>query len=483
MQDKSLARGSVNRDGSKGASKLTLPAKNVSPDTMPASSKKADEITNEEGIMRASLDKWSSQGKFGDVRIDIPSSNSPIILILDSKQLLDTNPEASPTIKEITPITFSRNDPTDSYGGSTNNRLWKSVPKELASSIKGANSLSSASPSPSDHTSTELNGKVGYTDIRVNVRSKSKTLVRLWHKLGLQQKLRSKNEFDTKHERLEIHFQNPSISDYGGGGVLLNWTMRSYPAIGQKDLHKFGRKRRKNWSSSFIQQIANLSPEEKQIVSDFTEELPFGAKLLSIGRTAHNIKHGGMTILNVPSFCNIVSLGYDDTYIERRSSSESGERQCGSPRFGHLRRREAIVVEERKSRPRTKVSFERDDIIIRREDREWPRENDFEEEEIFIRKDNRERERSSEGEYRNEELIVRKDERERPREGNREEIIIRRNERTPEPPEPETETVIYESPPIRAPSIHQEIITHHRYIDHGTFAIPVNVHSALDTAY
>ncbi len=66
-----------------------------------------------------------------------------------------------------------------------------------------------------------------------------------------------------------------------------------------------------------------------------------------------------------------------------------------------------------------------------------------------------------------EDFVVRR--KDRPREVEKEEIIIRRMERepspSPPPPPPEPEPVI-----VRPP-IHQEIITHHRHIDHGKWPV------------
>ena len=87
---------------------------------------------------------------------------------------------------------------------------------------------------------------------------------------------------------------------------------------------------------------------------------------------------------------------------------------------------------------------------------------------MIIRREKKEkerpRERSWERSYRgsDEDIILRHDENER---RHKDEVIIRRNDREPSPeyvPPPEPE-------PIRAPPIHQEVITHHRHIDHGWF--------------
>jgi hypothetical protein len=136
--------------------------------------------------------------------------------------------------------------------------------------------------------------------------------------------------------------------------------------------------------------------------------------------------------------------------------------------------REEIKIREREP-PRH--SFERDEIIFRHEDREVSRhgrEREVEKDTITIRG----RERSlppprSRGELvarEREEFIVRRREPSPPpREVIKDEIIIRRKEQrepTPPPPPPPPAP----EPEIRPPII-QEIITHHRHIDHGMFIL------------
>jgi hypothetical protein len=162
------------------------------------------------------------------------------------------------------------------------------------------------------------------------------------------------------------------------------------------------------------------------------------------------------------------------------------------PPVREIERDEYIV--RRDDRPRYPSAYERDDIVERRP----PPRDDYEREEIIIRRDredsppryrgredpyalpravSHERERSRMGRSRagsdTDEIIIRRDEREVGRNGRereREEIIIRRHEsRSPSPassrapsarPPPEPQV-------INAPAIHQEVITHHRHIDHG----------------
>ncbi|KAL8911797.1 MAG: hypothetical protein Q9171_003065 [Xanthocarpia ochracea] len=125
-------------------------------------------------------------------------------------------------------------------------------------------------------------------------------------------------------------------------------------------------------------------------------------------------------------------------------------------------------------RAKSRADFQEEDITIRREERERPsvRSRDFREEDLIIRRRDASREtrrpmrsRSRSRSRDREDITIRHDER-----GgrHRDEIIIRRDEKSPSPepvyapppPPPEPE-------PIRAPPIHQEIITHHRHIDHG----------------
>jgi len=153
-------------------------------------------------------------------------------------------------------------------------------------------------------------------------------------------------------------------------------------------------------------------------------------------------------------------------------------------------REEVMIRRGERERPReVERDFEREDILIRRGERDRPREieRDFEREDILIRRGERDRPREYERERdyvrsrpvtrsrsrEREEIIIRKDERDGARgkgEESRDEIIIRiEKERSPSP----TTTIAAPEPPIiRAPPIHQEVITHHRHIDHGTVNAP-----------
>ncbi len=128
--------------------------------------------------------------------------------------------------------------------------------------------------------------------------------------------------------------------------------------------------------------------------------------------------------------------------------------------------REEYVYRPRERERSREPTYEKEEIVVRRGERERPRTPAYERDEIVVRRGERERPKAVA--YEKEEITVRRGERERPRERDyeQEEIIIRRSEREKEP-EPEPEPVLVPEP-IRAPPIHQEIITHHRHIDHGT---------------
>ena len=107
---------------------------------------------------------------------------------------------------------------------------------------------------------------------------------------------------------------------------------------------------------------------------------------------------------------------------------------------------------------------DREEIVIRREDdREgrYERRRDYDDY-ALVRPKSHERERSRVGGRGgdSDEIVIRRDEREgRGGERDREEIIIRHNSRSPSPDLPPA--------PLLRPPIVQEVITHHRHIDHG----------------
>ena len=133
-------------------------------------------------------------------------------------------------------------------------------------------------------------------------------------------------------------------------------------------------------------------------------------------------------------------------------------------------REDDIIIrrgEKERFRPKSPEPSVRDeDIIIRRSERETPRtrsrERGYRDNELVIRERSRQRERSRGRD--DEDIIIRHDENDR---RHKDEIIIRRNERSPSP-EPYVPPPPAPAPePTKAPPIIQEIITHHRHIDHG----------------
>ena len=179
---------------------------------------------------------------------------------------------------------------------------------------------------------------------------------------------------------------------------------------------------------------------------------------------------------------------------ERESLSidiDERERPRARSRGDFRSEEEKIIIRrgDREPRPRTPPR-EEEQIIIRRADREpRARSPPRDEEQIIIRRDEGRSRAPSRGRFDDEEIKIRRGggERERFRERSREthrgdyediefkhddkngrhkdEIIIRRNERSPSPlPVPEPPRA---PEPVRAPPIVQEVITHHRHIDHG----------------
>jgi hypothetical protein len=156
-----------------------------------------------------------------------------------------------------------------------------------------------------------------------------------------------------------------------------------------------------------------------------------------------------------------------------------------------LRRRRDIEIDDdvyfRRDKGGRTREIEKDEVIIRRDrdDRSSRADTIDDRESIHVRTRSRSRHREHDSlpppisrrpvERDSEEVIIRRrdrrDEYESPsprRRVDKEEIIIRRTEeRSPTPPPPEPEPI----PIIRRPDVyervHQEIITHHRHIDHG----------------
>lgn len=191
-----------------------------------------------------------------------------------------------------------------------------------------------------------------------------------------------------------------------------------------------------------------------------------------------------------------------EAIVIRRDRSES--KPAPVRRRDESREREEIIIrrEERDAPPsrrsRKHAEEEREEIIIRRDEKEAPvrrsarappRYEDEEREEIIIRREERdsrpsrmvsrpishERARSravSDVSHSDDEIIIRRSEREG-RDGRKketEEILIRRSEQSRSPsPVPSARPELEPVPPpvVYAPPIHQEVITHHRHVDHG----------------
>lgn len=129
--------------------------------------------------------------------------------------------------------------------------------------------------------------------------------------------------------------------------------------------------------------------------------------------------------------------------------------------------------------PFTRNDVDRQEIIIRREQSEQdipparaPRRARYEDDLALSRPLSHERARGrSHSSASEEEIIIRREERDRGRgrEDTRQEIIIRKSSRSRSPSP--VSSVSARPPPappvIYAPQIHQEVITHHRHIDHG----------------
>ncbi|EEH42562.2 uncharacterized protein PADG_07382 [Paracoccidioides brasiliensis Pb18] len=149
-----------------------------------------------------------------------------------------------------------------------------------------------------------------------------------------------------------------------------------------------------------------------------------------------------------------------------------------------VKRDELLVRRRERSKPsRRVVNFETDEHVVRREsdfwsdkqsdkryDREWERKRGESEHDYLGGSYVRERP-NARGDR--EEIIVRRDERERSPgcgkdEIKRDEVIIRRREQSSSSSSSSESSFNspLEPPPIRAPPIHQDVITHHRHVDH-----------------
>lgn len=191
-----------------------------------------------------------------------------------------------------------------------------------------------------------------------------------------------------------------------------------------------------------------------------------------------------------------------ESIVVRRDRSESKPAPVRR-RDESIEREEIIIRREEREvppprRPRKYAEEEREEIIIRRDEREAPvrrgargvpKYQDEEREEIIIRREEREsrppkivsrpisheRARSrarSDVSHSEDEIIIRRSEREGRggRKQETEEIVIRRSEQSRSPsPVPSMRPELEPAPPqvVYAPQIHQEVVTHHRHIDHG----------------
>jgi hypothetical protein len=174
--------------------------------------------------------------------------------------------------------------------------------------------------------------------------------------------------------------------------------------------------------------------------------------------------------------------------IIRRDESDH---RSAPPRRERSRDREEIIIRRREDDDVRSVapsrrggSHEREEIIIRRQEidddrasRRGPRSEIGSDDRYSRRHDvgrpvSHERERSRHGRGGSDseqEIIIRQEERHGARgEEKQQEIIIRRTSRSNSPSSVSTRHAPAPEPPIiRAPPIHQEVITHHRHIDHG----------------
>ncbi|KAJ5381320.1 uncharacterized protein N7496_003748 [Penicillium cataractarum] len=165
---------------------------------------------------------------------------------------------------------------------------------------------------------------------------------------------------------------------------------------------------------------------------------------------------------------------------DREQERPRGPRHRGEPSF------EEELVMQWKDRPTPREVEEEEEIRLRETRRRrrpsqpepryvrepppreppgaWPVEREVEEEEIRIRERRRSRPKRREVED-EEEIVLRREERDRERgrdSAESDEILIRKSKRRTPPREPSL------SPePNRAPPIHQDVITHHRHVDHG----------------
>ena len=158
----------------------------------------------------------------------------------------------------------------------------------------------------------------------------------------------------------------------------------------------------------------------------------------------------------------------DKTEIDIRETS------APPPRARTVIDREEIDIRERRSPAPPRSVVDKEEIEIR-DTRRGPRGREVFKEEIDIRERSRHRSVSRPNlvARKEEEWIVRRPRTPPPQDYEKEEIIIRRIEKSvspePEPPREPTPEPLPPPPPepIYRPPIIQEVITHHRHIDHG----------------
>ncbi|KAJ5304130.1 uncharacterized protein N7443_003790 [Penicillium atrosanguineum] len=128
---------------------------------------------------------------------------------------------------------------------------------------------------------------------------------------------------------------------------------------------------------------------------------------------------------------------------------------------------EIVIRRDERERDRRRRTEDDEEILLRREDRSrGHRLNAEEDEELLIRREERDRDRHRVTKN-EEELIIRRDERDRHGEETEDEVILRKGKRRSPPRKPSPDVAS-----IHAPPIHQDVITHHRHIDHGFEASP-----------
>ncbi|KAF2397981.1 hypothetical protein EJ06DRAFT_523374 [Trichodelitschia bisporula] len=183
----------------------------------------------------------------------------------------------------------------------------------------------------------------------------------------------------------------------------------------------------------------------------------------------------------------------EETDIYIRHSDDKAPRH---PRHRDVERDEFVVRRSEPDLTRTR-EVERDEFIVRRGEgeRRAPRGREVEKEEIIIRRDEQREDRGRQRSVSRERISIREKSRVRGKSQppqligrEREEFVVRRRAPPTPPPRQERETITIKRTEARSPTpppepkqpepivrppivqeIHQEIITHHRHIDHGKY--------------